>query len=100
MSKSSDREARALRSSMCQFRQGNGFVDGFLLTCLGPVTRRSSCKDVDRTGSPSFASVSDDRRSCGKVMEEAYLVILVLKQRPNVRVIVKLLSRCDISKER
>lgn len=57
----------------------NGSVDGVFLTCLGPVTRRSSCKDVDRTGSAPFAPISDDGRFCGKVMEEAYLVILVLK---------------------
>ena len=57
----------------------NGSVDGVLLTWLGPFARRSSCKDVDSTGSAPFASIRHDGSTSGKVMEEAYLVILVLK---------------------
>lgn len=57
----------------------NGSVDVALLTCLGPFIRRSSCNDVDSTRSAPFASIRHDGSTCGKVMDEAYLVILVLK---------------------
>ncbi len=57
----------------------NGSVDVALLTSLGPFSRRSSCKDVDNTGSAPFASIRHDGSTCAKVMNEAYLVILVLE---------------------
>ena len=54
-------------------------VDNVLLTCLGPFTRRASCKDVDSTGLAPFAPIRHDGSTCGKVMEKAYLLILVFK---------------------
>ena len=55
------------------------FVENTLLTCLSPLTRRSSRKDVDSAGLASLAPISHDGSTCRKVMEEANLVILVFK---------------------
>ena len=54
-------------------------IVNFCLTCLGPFTRGSSCKDVDSAGLASFASIRHDGSTYRKVMEEAYLVRLVFK---------------------
>ena len=54
-------------------------ADSVLLTRLGPFTGRSSCKDVDSTGLSPFAFIRHDGSTCGKVVEEAYLFILIFE---------------------